>query len=62
MQNGAGVEKADDMVMYQKIEQNLRIDLFDASVFAVCAYLEDLTASNKAAGWYDKKAREDDAD
>ena len=51
------------MVMYQKIEPNLRIDVFDAAVFAVCAYLEDLTASNKAAGWYDKKdGKDDDAD
>ena len=55
VQNVSGVEKADDMVMYQKIEPNLRIDVFDAAVFAVCAYLDDLTASNKAAGWYDKK-------
>ena len=63
VQNVAGIEKADDMVMYQKIEPNLRIDVFDAAVFAVCAYLEDLTASNKAAGWYDKKNGEDgDAD
>ena len=63
VQNVAGIEKADDMVMYQKIEPNLRIDVFDAAVFAVCAYLEDLTASNKAAGWYDKKDGEDgDAD
>ena len=62
VQNVAGIEKADDMVMYQKIEPNLRIDLFDASVFAVCAYLEDLTASNKAAGWYDKKDKDGDAD
>lgn len=63
VQNVAGIEKADDMVMYQKIEPNLRIDVFDAAVFAVCAYLEDLTASNKAAGWYDKKdGKDDDAD
>ena len=63
VQNVAGIEKSDDMVMYQKIEPNLRIDVFDAAVFAVCAYLEDLTASNKAAGWYDKKdGKDDDAD
>ena len=60
VENVAGIEKADDMVMYQKIEPNLRIDVFDAAVFAVCAYLEDLTASSKGAGWYDK--REPDGD
>lgn len=62
VQNVAGIEKADDMVMYQKIEPNLRIDVFDAAVFAVCSYLEDLTASNKAAGWYDKNEKDGDAD
>ena len=57
VQNVAGIEKADDMVMYEKIAPNLRIDVFDCSVFAACAYLEDLTASAKGAGWYEAREK-----
>ncbi|MEG1758722.1 MAG: terminase large subunit, partial [Oscillospiraceae bacterium] len=32
VQNVKGSEKADDMVMYEKIAPNLRIDVFDCSV------------------------------
>ena len=52
VQNVRGIEKADDMVQYEKMEPHLRIDVFDCSVFAVCAYLEDLEARGKGAGWY----------
>ena len=62
VQNVAGVEKADDMVQYQKIEPNLRIDVFDCAVFAACAYLNDLSESNKGAGWYDSARDETEAD
>lgn len=58
VQNVAGVEKADDMVQYEKISPRLRIDVFDCAVFAACAYLEDLTASSKAAGWYEMKEKD----
>ena len=61
VQNVAGIEKADDMVMYEKIAPNLRIDVFDCSVFAACAYLEDLTASAKGAGWYEAREKGGDA-
>ena len=54
VQNVRGIEKADDMVMYEKIAPNLRIDVFDAAVFAVCAYLEDLEASGRGSGWFDQ--------
>ena len=55
VQNIRGVEKADDMVMYDKIEPHLRIDVFDCAVFAACAYLDDMEARGKGAGWLDKK-------
>lgn len=52
VQNVRGVEKADDVVMYEKLEPHLRIDVFDCAVFAACAYLEDLEARGRGAGWY----------
>lgn len=50
--NVAAVEKTDDAVSYEKVEQTQRIDLFDASVFACIRSIED-TARNKAAqSWW----------
>ena len=52
--NVAAVEKTDDAVSYEKVEQTQRIDLFDASVFACVRSIED-TARNKAAqSWWGK--------
>ena len=53
VQNVRGVEKTDDQIQYEKVMPNQRIDLFDASVFAVCQMMEDLEKSTKAAGWFD---------
>ena len=52
VQNVRGVEKADDMVMYDKIQPNLRIDVFDAAVFAACSYLEELENVQKEKTWF----------
>jgi len=52
VQNVRAWEKSDDAVMYEKIADNLRIDVFDAAVFAACAYLEDLESKSKGADWY----------
>lgn len=52
VQNVRGIEKADDMVMYEKLLEHLRIDVFDAAVFACCAYLEDLEAAKKEQNWF----------
>ena len=61
VQNVRGIEKADDMVQYEKMEDHLRIDVFDCAVFAACTYLEDLEARGAGAGWFrDKKEGEKD--
>jgi phage terminase large subunit-like protein len=51
VQNVAAVEKADDLIQYEKIEDNRRIDIFDADVFATVRMLEDLERSQRASDW-----------
>lgn len=58
VQNVRAIEKADDMIQYEKLAPHLRIDVFDCSVFAACTYLEDLEARSKGAGWYDTNEKE----
>lgn len=50
--NVHAVEKTDDMVQYEKIGKHDRIDLFDASVFACCCFLDNMQRSAKAKKWW----------
>lgn len=51
VQNVFAMEKTDDMIQYSKIEDNHRIDIFDADVFAAVRMIEDAEAKEKAEGW-----------
>lgn len=61
VQNVRGIEKADDMVMYEKLAPNLRIDVFDCAVFAACTYLEDLDGRSRGSGWFEEETKEGDS-
>ncbi|MBQ7563907.1 MAG: terminase large subunit [Lachnospiraceae bacterium] len=50
--NVSAVEKTDDAVMYQKVQPEQRIDLFDASVFACVKYLNQAEKAKQAANWW----------
>lgn len=50
--NVKAIEKSDDMIQFEKIEKNSRIDLFDASVFACVRYLNDLEKPDLASSWF----------
>lgn len=51
VQNVKAIEKTDDMIQYEKIDDTSRIDIFDATVFACVRKLEDMEKSSSASTW-----------
>ena len=51
VQNVKGIEKTDDAIQYEKIMPTMRIDLFDASVFACVRMLNSLEKAGMAKSW-----------
>src|SRR5699024_6667410 len=51
VQNVRGIEKTDDMIQYEKVEDSSRIDIFDATVFASMRKLENMERSSSASKW-----------
>lgn len=55
VQSVKAIEKVDDAIQYEKVEENSRIDVFDSAVFACVRMLNDLELSQVASNWLNRK-------
>ena len=54
VQNVRATEKVDDAVQYEKLSENRRIDVFDASVFATVRLLIETDRASAGSGWFEE--------
>lgn len=52
IQNVSAIEKTDDMIQFEKVQPNRRIDIFDADVFSTVRMLECLERNDRARSWF----------
>lgn len=58
IENVHAIEKTDDMIQYEKIQEESRIDYFDAAVFACIRMIEHMDKTQKGADWWKEGGRD----